>query len=458
MTLQYYQPQSPLFVGDCMPFFHEGVFHLYYLVDEGHHSGLGGLGGHQWAHASTEDLVHWVHHELALTITRDWEGSICTGSVFWNAGVYYAFFAVRTTERKERLAYAISFDGITFEKQEPYPLLAAPAGYEPGAFRDPFVFRDTIGQFNMLITAKATDFPIHGRGSCILRLTSSDLTEWKCEEPFLFPSTSGDTPFTPECSEYFEWNDWFYLIFGSGGGPTRYRMSKCPTGPWHRPAVDILDGPMTSVMKTAPFTAGRRIGAAWIGSRYADGAWKFGGAAVFRELVQNVDGTLGVTMPPEMAPKPGDPIAAQFHALLGNVQNSADGNSIIADGITKQAACVLSKMPGNYRLKCHIEPDGEGVCFGFGVHGQQDMADACIITFDPGLKHVSVGDLSIDGVNGMDQPLNIELFVTDTIVDLCINNSRCLINRWPFSETNRFFIWCANGKAAFRNIEIAPLQ
>jgi hypothetical protein len=49
--MQYFKPQEPFFAGECMPFFHDGVFHLFYLLDENHHQGKGGLGGHQWAHA-----------------------------------------------------------------------------------------------------------------------------------------------------------------------------------------------------------------------------------------------------------------------------------------------------------------------------------------------------------------------------------------------------------------------
>ena len=85
--MQYFKPPGDFFVGDCMPFFHAGVFHLYYLLDEQHHQALQGLGGHQWAHASTTDLVNWQHHPLALPITAATEGSICTGTVFFHDGI-----------------------------------------------------------------------------------------------------------------------------------------------------------------------------------------------------------------------------------------------------------------------------------------------------------------------------------------------------------------------------------
>jgi hypothetical protein len=84
--MQYWKPDGAFFVGDCIPFCHDGVYHLFYLLDENHHQGLGGMGGHQWAHATTSDLVHWQHHPLALAIDEEWERSICTGTPYFHDG------------------------------------------------------------------------------------------------------------------------------------------------------------------------------------------------------------------------------------------------------------------------------------------------------------------------------------------------------------------------------------
>src|SRR4051812_17493765 len=112
--MQYYKPEAPnQWVGDCMPFYHEGVFHFYYLIDVDHHQALGGLGGHQWAHAASTDLVEWTHYPLALAITEAEECSICTGSVFYHDGTFYAFHAVRRPNWTQRLGVATSADGIT---------------------------------------------------------------------------------------------------------------------------------------------------------------------------------------------------------------------------------------------------------------------------------------------------------------------------------------------------------
>ena len=89
--MQYWKPEGAFFVGDCIPFWHDGVYHLFYLLDENHHQGLSGMGGHQWAHVTTSDLVHWHHHPLALAIDDDFERSICTGTPFFHDGRYLCF-------------------------------------------------------------------------------------------------------------------------------------------------------------------------------------------------------------------------------------------------------------------------------------------------------------------------------------------------------------------------------
>ena len=91
-NMQYFKPVgNNLFVGDCIPFFHNNTYYLYWLIDSAHHSALNGLGGHQWVLSTTKDLVHWTHYPVALGIDEEWEKSICTGSVVYANNKYYAF-------------------------------------------------------------------------------------------------------------------------------------------------------------------------------------------------------------------------------------------------------------------------------------------------------------------------------------------------------------------------------
>ena len=247
---QYWKPRGfNVNVGDCMPFYHDGTFHVFYLQDRHHHHSKWGLGAHQWAHMSTTDLKHWTHHPMAVGITDQMEGSICTGSTFFYEGTYYAFYAVRMSDHSAaQLCAATSADGIHFTKHPSLATLTEP--YDVRQARDPKVFRDpNTGLFHMLVTTALVKPPIYGRGGCLAQLVSKDLVHWQQREPFILPGYRG----SPECSDYFYWNGWYYLVF-SNYGIAHYRMSREPLGPWLRPEVDVFDGPQASVMKTAAFT------------------------------------------------------------------------------------------------------------------------------------------------------------------------------------------------------------
>jgi len=276
-------------VGDCMPFFHDGRFHLFYLYNRRRHMSRWGLGGHQWWHMSTTDLVHWDDHPIAVPLTEENEGSMCTGSVFFHDGTYYAFYAVRTVDRTASpICASTSADGIHFTKHPPLARLTAP--YKPEDGRDPVVFRDPgTGLFHMLVTTGLADPSLGELGGCLADLVSRDLRTWEQRAPFIVPGIPGQ----PECPDAFEWHGWHYLLF-SNNGVTVYRMSRSATGPWQKPASDVFGGPDVMVMKTAAFTGDRRIGAAFTREE------GYGGDLVLREITQNPDGTLGSKWPAEL--------------------------------------------------------------------------------------------------------------------------------------------------------------
>ncbi len=63
--MQYFKPkENNLFVGDCIPYFHNDTYYLYWLIDSAHHSALNGLGGHQWVVSTTKDLFsgNWFNN------------------------------------------------------------------------------------------------------------------------------------------------------------------------------------------------------------------------------------------------------------------------------------------------------------------------------------------------------------------------------------------------------------
>ena len=452
--MQYYTPPEPdTFAGDAMPFYHDGAFHLFYLLDHGHHSSLGGLGGHQWAHATTTDLVHWEHHPLALAITEPWEGSICTGSAFYHAGTTYAFYATRRPDWTQHLGVATSCDGITFTKRPP---LASPGPrFSPVDYRDPFVFRDPeTGTFHMLVTSALAKPAVEGYGGCLAHLTSRDLEHWEVQEPFYESGYAGP----PECPDLFAWNGWWYLLY-SHGLVTHYRMARGPLGPWQRPVVDTLDGAMAAVIKTAPFGPQRRLGVAWVGTREGHldrGARQWGGALVFRELTQHSDGTLGTRFVPEMVPSSDVKLELPMQPLTGHTIVATGSIALTASMGFEVAA--FSDVPRDVHITLRIEPNGAHA-FGLRLRGSGAFASGYDLRFDPHEATVSLADVSLPLVRGLDHPFQLDLVMIDDLIDVSVNTGhpegeRCLANRLPQLAGDLLFFYAQDGPVRFTDIAV----
>jgi len=442
--MQYWRPRGHnANVGDCMPFFHDGRFHLFYLFDRRHHRSKWGLGAHQWAHCSTTDLVHWQHHPMAIPITEQWEASICTGSTFFHMGKYYGFYATRRPDRTQHLSLAVSADGIHFQKTEPNPLASPEAGYDPNHFRDPMVFQDQrTGLFHALVTARLTD----GRDGCIAQLVSKDLKAWELAEPFLIPGRVTD------CPDYFEWNGFYYLL-----AEHVYWTSRNAQGPWTQPEPDRLD--VLYVPKTAAFTGNRRIYASWL----PDGGW--GGNLVFRELIQHDDGALGTKFPPELIPATGDPLELAVEPITSDV--SSDGSTVTINAREGFRAAELRSAARNARISFRVRPSADASYYGLCVKGSGRYEEGGELRFEPARERVQFGVAKAGGmgdessraithVTGLDRPFTVDVIVKEDIIDACIDNRRTIIQRYP-GDGDRIFLFGQDAEVAFESIEVRPL-
>lgn len=479
--MQYATAPGGGYVGDCFPFFHEGVYHLYYLFDRRNHRSKYGLGAHQWAHSSSNNLIDWEYHPIALPITEKREGSICTGSVFFHDGLWYAFYATRMLDRSEHLSLATSRDGIHFEKADPNPFSSPEPPYRRGPFRDPTVFRDSVdGRFHMIVTAELAEPPIERRGGCLAHLISDDLRTWKQLEPFLVTGYTDQ----PECSELFEWNQWYYLVF-SHFGSAHYRVSRSPFGPWKKPLIDTFDGPQARVMKSAPFIGGRRIGVGFlaIGNGYA-------GRAVFREYLQLSDGSIATRWPPEMIPATGPPINCHAETVRveagigiadkrGVGRNERQNTVPLANEVASHtgahieaasgfAALGLDAVPLDFLLHVRITAKPGTEAYGIAIRGSERMIGALHLEFDPFRRKVGWRraenpswqeneTAAIFNVAGLEATLDVALAAYGDVLDVCVNERRTLISRNETAAGDRLFLYCHKGEVTFSRLEIRPI-
>ncbi|MCR5269824.1 MAG: FG-GAP-like repeat-containing protein [Prevotella sp.] len=437
-TMQYFTPVGgKYFVGDCIPFAHNGTYYLYWLLDEGHHSALGGLGGHQWCVSTTTDLVHWDHHPIALGIDEEWEKSICTGSVVASGDLFYAFYATRLVDNGnvcERLSYATSKDALTFTKQQPNPFFLSADGFSQRHFRDPKVSIDEDGVFHLFVSSERTEGE-RPRG-CLVHMTSTDLKDWNVVGTVI-DGLNG----VPECPDYFKWNDWYYLVFGLGLD-TYYVKSKSAYGPWQWPETQALKEQWVNVAKTASFADNRRIVAGWIASRSDgrdSGGQVFGGSVVLRETYQLPNGDLATKFPEEVIPKGDVPQKATI--------TEANGKKYVAD------------MPRNCKITLDIEPDENCKEYGLRLRSGELGDNGYLLSFLPSEQRVRLAhDASIDAVSGLQKKLSLTIIMKDDIIDVDINHQRCIVNRLPDQNGSFLWLYSKEGNAKFSNIEVSTLE
>lgn len=406
---QYFAPPGHnTGVGDCMPFVRDKRFCLYYLYDRRRHGSKKGLGAHQWAQVSSADLKEWTIHPMAVGITEQWEGSICTGSLIQRDDKIYAFYAVRMSDGSPaKLTWAVSEDGVHFIKSGKSFTLTAP--YEPVSARDPMVFSDGEGTYHMLVTTSLEEGGEYG--GCLAHLTSPDLSCWKQREPFLVPGYSDQ----PECSDYFYKNGWYYLIF-SNFGAARYRMSKEPFGPWIRPEMDELDSPEIRVPKTAEFS-GRRFSVGFLDRRPRG----YAGNAVVHELCQRPDGTLGVEHVEELLPS--------FRRI------DCPAQLVVAAG-GGRGERMLPEAAGGFRLQAVLEPRTSGMLAGICIRVagrtyriEMDPAARTAVVWRPGESPWDGNGNSLLRCMSLREKISLDMIVYGDILDVSFGNGRMLTMR-----------------------------
>ena len=456
-NLQYWRPKGNLFVGDCMPFYKGGVFSMYWLLDSAHHASLGGLGGHQWALSTTTDLKTWKQEPIVLGIDEPWEKSICTGSVVYYKNKYYAFYATRLISDgkiNEQLSYAISNDGIHFDKQKPNPFYTSAPGYSKRDFRDPKVFvNEKTGEFHLFVSSSKENPTLRHAGGALVHLTSKDLKSWTVLDPVLTGQGS-----VPECSDYFFWNGWYYLVYGDNTD-TYYVQSRKPYGPWQEPKYQALNESWTNVAKTAAFKNGRRIEGAWIPSRNQNRdneGERFGGNMIFREISQELDGTLSTRFPAEMIPESGAPLSLNFKT---DVDSKVDAmKDLVINTVSGVGSAHLENVPVNCRIKLEIDPGTLTADYGLYLRSDQDADRAYRLNFSPTEKTVWLGNTMIRAVDGLDKSVKIDIIMKDDLIDVSVGGKRCIVNRVPEQKGGFLWFYAKHGNVKFKSIKISPLK
>jgi hypothetical protein len=281
-------------------------------------------------------------------------------------------------------------------------------------------------------------------------LVSDDLVNWT---PLDEPVAAIPSRFRLTCSQIFRWGDWHYMLAAS-----RVWQSREFTGPWQPARTFILDA--LSFPKVAPFRDGRMIAAGFLRHR----GW--GGDVVFRELLQENDGTLGSRFVPEMIPRTGDDLP------LSTPPDSAaviSGDTVNANGRNGFRAIPLTGISRDVRITFQAVPDERATGFGIGLRSNADASRCLELRVEP--ARAKAGLFAVEGnrenanapanqrhrLGKLDAALTIDIVCRRDIVDVEIGGRRTLIQRYWNPGSDRIYLFAEGGDVRFEGVRICPL-
>jgi beta-fructofuranosidase len=293
----HYRPPDTHF-GDPVPFYHEGIHHVFYLHPKG---------GLNWNHLTSRDLVHWEDLGPAIDVDED-DALIATGSIVEHDGLFHAFYT--TSDRKDTgpgrpsVRVATSSDLIEWTKEPGPPLILlkrdVPVVGTYDAFstwRDPHVFwNPKAEEWWLAIAAHEKLDPKYPYAGAVALATSKDLRKWTVQpEPLL----ASREIVASECPDVFPFGDGWAMLYYTD--TTRVRLADDPAGPWRRPVNDAPWGLHFQAGKTE-FDGKRRIVHAYLQRTDSDfGKHVYGGNMTLpRELYPADDGSVAVRLVPEI--------------------------------------------------------------------------------------------------------------------------------------------------------------
>lgn len=411
----FYKPKDG-WVGDTIPFAHDGKFYIYYLHDERKGNTQDEYGYRtSWNLLITEDGVNVKDCKVVLPVGEydDADYACYTGSVIeGNDGNFHMFYTAqnnynpkyhRDGKPLQYVAHAISTDLINWEKLPELTFGADERIYEPFDWRDPFVFYNEEEKcFDMLLAARLRGAS-EKNGGCVGLCRSYDLLHWEAKEPFYNP----ESYMTHECPDLFKLGNKWYLVYSTFSEKfvTHYRMSDKLSGPWTSPIEDTFDGRAFYAAKTAQ-VGDKRMAFAWVPTKRGEsdfGQYEWGGNFIAHEINQTTDNKLTV--------KPAEGLINMFNKEFVNEKL----NKVEIENYEGEKSYVIDGMKDTCMIEAVIE-FSEGVrSFGIGLRQDSALANGYYLRFEPFYNRI-VADMwprRIRGVNQWyvdgDKPFMVEL-------------------------------------------------
>jgi beta-fructofuranosidase len=317
------------------PIYWKGHYHMFFQYNP--HTAV--WGDMHWAHAVSDDMIHWRHLPIALAPTPGWDDAdgCFTGSAVENRGTATILYTgVKTTSPdratlcdgvhnfREVVCLATSGDLQlrTWNKWKD-PVIQPPQDPRLTGFRDPFLWRGSndseMGRSGAAPPQDRGDTWYLGVGSGVrktggqvLLYRSKDLRAWEYLHPLASGKWTGRESINPvesgemwECPDFFSLGKKHALIYSTAGKVIWETGELDPKElVFHSEKQGILDHGAYYAQKTQLDANGNRILWGWIPEKRPDDELRAAGwagcMALPRSLSLTADGDLEMQVSPEV--------------------------------------------------------------------------------------------------------------------------------------------------------------
>ena len=448
-------------VGDAMPYYDNGKFHVFFL----HDARDGKAGFHPIHKFVTSNMVDYNYEGLMVNYAdkEDQDLAIGTGSVVKVGDTYYCYYTGHnylfpaSSKPKEGIMYATSKDLKTWTKKPGFNM-TAPTGYDRNEFRDPQVFfNEEQKEYWMLVSTRT------GNKAVVALFTSTDpaADNWQLKDPLY--TTDNDAYFMLECADVFKWGNQWYLFFSENNREktTHYRIAPTSAGPWTKPAHDVIDGEYFYAAKTAS-DGTNRYAFGWTatkGNKSDNGNKEWAGNLVVHQLKQQTDGTIAAQVPSAVEALFNKEKTISKSGSTGDVSQTGSSYSL------KESSSILfDRISGQKKITATVTGIQSGSAFGF-VFGAQTTADhnAYQVRITEAEDKGSVVRLSGTGqVTESYVPIKIEpgkecqlkVIIDNTVCVVYLDDQVALSARIYSLPNNYWGLFSAKGTIEFKDLKL----
>jgi len=452
------------YVGDVMPYYENGKFHLFFLHDA--KTKPAGEGFHDIHSFETTNFKDYTYQgrQIPYGTSSEADFGVGTGSLVKAGNTYYYYYSGHnevasflSNNPRESVLLATSTDMKNWTKVKNFKI-TAPAGYFDYEFRDPHVFFNSEdGKYWMLVSAQTSD-----KKAVVLKFTSADPASgnWKVENP-IYTTTSSENYIMLECPDLFKMGNYWYLLFSenwSSNAGTHYRMATSPNGPWITPANDRLDGSYLYAAKTVSDNTERYI-VGWTARKVPEsntGGKDWGGNIVTHKLGQNSDGTLAVKPISGIESVFGQSAALSVDKITGNA--SQNGNSF---NLSANSQVMFGKLQKANQITFTLNAAASGKS-GFVLAQDNDGKNGLKISFEPSANRIAsyvvnngIEDFAnaypLTGLSGTSY--NVTVQISNDICVVYVNEKIAFSNR-VYDVVNKKWSIFGTSDSSFSNINI----